>query len=95
MAINAPIQGCQADMIKIAMKEIDTWIKNEGKAEEARMILQVHDELVFEVKDSLVEELGKKFKDIMEKVLPESETKGVPIIAEANVGKNWGDMKKL
>jgi DNA polymerase-1 len=95
MAVNAPIQGAQADLIKLAMKEIATEIKKEGREEDARLILQVHDELVFEVREELILELGKKFKRIMESVIPESDTKGVPIVAEAHVGYNWGEMGKI
>jgi DNA polymerase-1 len=95
MAVNAPIQGTQADLIKLAMVKIDEYIREHGLAEEARMILQVHDELVFEVKKEKAEELGKKFKAIMESVIPEAETKGVPIVAEAHTGVHWGEMEKL
>jgi DNA polymerase-1 len=95
MAVNAPIQGTQADMIKLAMVRIDEYIKEHKLEDEARMILQVHDELVFEVKAGKAEKIAKIFKEIMEGVLPESETKGVPIIAEAHVGENWDEMKKI
>ncbi len=94
MAINAPIQGTQADLIKIAMKKIADYIEEEGKGEEMRMILQVHDELVFEVKNDLVGKAAQKFKEIMETIIPEDKLKGVPIIAEANIGDNWGEMKR-
>jgi DNA polymerase I len=93
MAINAPIQGTQADLIKIAMKQIDGFIQREKMGEEARMVLQVHDELVFEVKDGLVDGCVKAFKSLMENVIPESELKGVPILSEAHVGDNWGEME--
>ena len=95
MAINAPIQGTQADLIKLAMKEISDWIEKKKHSEDVRMILQVHDELVFEVKDNLVDETAKEFKKIMENVLPEEKKAGVPIVAEANVGDNWGEMKRI
>ncbi|MDP2641723.1 MAG: DNA polymerase, partial [bacterium] len=95
MAINAPIQGTQADMIKIAMKKIDEHIRLEKQENEVRLILQVHDELVYEVKDSLVTEVVKEFKRTMETVLPEDKTLGVPIVVEAQAGENWGEMKKI
>lgn len=95
MAINAPIQGTQADLIKIAMKKISDHIDKEGQSENIRMVLQVHDELVFEVKEKMVEEVVKKFTNIMETVIPEEKLKGVPIVAEANVGDNWGEMKRV
>ncbi len=93
MAINAPIQGTQADLIKIAMKRIDDYIQKEKLGEEMRMVLQVHDELVFEVKKDMVDQAVKAFKEILESVLPEEKLKGVPIIAEAHVGENWGNMQ--
>ena len=86
MAINAPIQGTQADIIKIAM------IRISEKFPDIRMILQVHDELVFEVEEEKVEKLAKEFKKIMESVLGEEE---VPIVAEAHIGDNWGEMIKV
>ena len=95
MATNAPIQGTQADLIKIAMKRIEEHIKSEKHEKEMRLILQVHDELVYEVKDSLVNEAVKHFKELMERVLPEEKTFGVPIIAEASVGDNWGEMSPI
>ncbi|MDZ4206055.1 MAG: DNA polymerase, partial [Patescibacteria group bacterium] len=92
MAINAPMQGTQADLIKIAMKRIDEHIRSEKHEDDMRLILQVHDELVYEAKDSLVNEAVNHFKQLMETILPEKKTFGVPIIAEAEVGKNWGEM---
>ncbi|OGN01177.1 MAG: hypothetical protein A2651_03845, partial [Candidatus Yanofskybacteria bacterium RIFCSPHIGHO2_01_FULL_42_12] len=92
MAINAPMQGTQADIIKIAMKRIDEYIKNNSL--EANLLLQVHDELVYEVRDSDIDEAVSNFKKIMEEVLAPSESRGVPIIAEPSVGKNWGEMEK-
>ena len=93
MAINAPLQGTQADIIKIAMKKINQWIKEKKYTDEIRMVLQVHDELVFEVKKNLILDCINKFKEIMEGVLAPSVSRGVPIIAEAYVGDNWGEMK--
>ncbi len=95
MAINAPIQGTQADIIKIAMKKIDTFIKESRKEDEVRMLLQVHDELVFEVKKGREAEVVKKIKEIMEGVLDPSVSRGVPIVAEAHVGDNWGEMENI
>lgn len=95
MAINAPIQGTQADLIKIAMKRIDEYIKNKGYESDARLVLQVHDELVYEIKESLVNKVALDFKKIMETSLAEEKTAGVPIIAEMNSGTNWGEMKTI
>ncbi len=95
MAINAPLQGTQADIIKIAMIRIDEHIKKEGYENDMRMILQVHDELVFEVKNNLIGEAVKHFKKIMEEVLAPSVSRGVPIVAEAHAGDNWGEMQRV
>lgn len=95
MAINAPIQGTQADIIKIAMKRIDEYIKEHEMGEKVHMVLQVHDELVFEVASSLVDDVVKNFKRIMETIIPEEKLMGVPIVAEANTGDNWGEMRSI
>ena len=95
MAINAPLQGTQADIIKIAMKKIDDYIKRNGESGKVKLLLQVHDELVFEVSDELVHEAAKNFKKIMETIIPEGELKGVPIVVEAHAGDNWGEMEKI
>jgi DNA polymerase-1 len=95
MAINAPIQGTQADIIKLAMVEITRMLEREQAAEDAHLILQVHDELVFEVRTEKLPELAKEIQRIMEDVLPEEEAKGVPILASAKQGPNWGAMESL
>jgi DNA polymerase-1 len=95
MAINAPIQGTQADIIKLAMIEIDQMLTEESAQEDAHLLLQVHDELVFEVKNERVEDLAGKIKHIMESVLTTDQSRGIAIIAEAKIGKNWGEMEKL
>lgn len=95
MAINAPIQGTQADIIKLAMVEINELLVAEGKKHEAHLLLQVHDELVYEVQEEMRDELAKKIQLIMESALKGHETYGVPIIAEVKSGANWGDMNPL
>ncbi|MEK7227643.1 MAG: DNA polymerase [Patescibacteria group bacterium] len=95
MAINAPLQGTQADIIKIAMTKIDEHIKIEKHEDDMRMILQVHDELVFEVKNNLVSEAVKHFKKIMETIISKEQLHSVPIVAEAHVGDNWGEMQRV
>jgi DNA polymerase-1 len=92
MAINAPIQGTQADLIKLAMVRIDEMLSSLGKQEDVHLLLQVHDELVFEVRDSQVPGIYASIKNIMESVMDGRETHGVPIIAEGKKGMNWGDM---
>src|SRR3989344_1069152 len=95
MATNAPIQGTQADLIKIAMKRIDEHIKSVKHKDEMHLILQVHDELVYEVRDSLVNEAIKNFKQFMETILSAEETFGVSIMVKVEVGENWGDMRRI
>ncbi|MCX7984777.1 MAG: DNA polymerase I [Bacteroidetes bacterium] len=82
-AINMPIQGTAADMIKIAMINIDQAFANHHLS--ARMILQVHDELVFDVPEQEVEQVQKLVVNLMEKALPLS----VPIVVETGIGTNW------
>lgn len=103
MAINAPVQGTGADMVKLAMKKIDDVVEKDFKDKDgndtARLLLQVHDELVYEVKDDkgsdTVERFIKAAKDAMEHVLPLKETSGVPIVADAHVGDNWNQMETV
>lgn len=95
MAINAPIQGTQSDIIKLAMVEINQLLEKEGKKQDAHLLLQVHDELVYEIKEALRDDLAKKIKHIMESIIPENETHSVPIIAEAKSGPNWGETQPL
>jgi DNA polymerase-1 len=94
MAINAPMQGTSADVVKLAMIKIDELFEKEAKGK-AYPLLQVHDELVFEIEEGLVDELAPKIKALMEGVIPAKEARGIPFITEGEVGKNWGEMKKL
>lgn len=56
-----------------------------------RLILNVHDEIVYEVRDDLAQEAAVELKRIMEKVIPDERTLGVPIVAEYGIAKNWGE----
>ncbi len=93
MAINAPIQGTEADIVKISMLRIDEYIKKRGWEEKVFAVLNVHDEIVYEIKMELVEEAMKEFKKIMAEVIPKDKTLGVPILAEAVAGDSWGAMQ--
>ena len=95
MAINAPMQGTQADIIKLAMVKIDELLKKEGHHDGAHLLLQVHDELVFEIEDKKVKELAPKIKEIMEHIVPAKDRQHIPIVAEGKAGKNWGEMEKI
>ena len=83
MAINMPIQGTNAEMIKLAMIEIQNKIKSNKM--DSRMVLQVHDELVFEAPKSEIEILQKMVVYEMEKALPLS----VPVVVDCDYGKSW------
>jgi DNA polymerase-1 len=93
MAINAPIQGTSADIIKIAMKKIDDFIAENKLEDKMHLILQIHDELIYEVADDLIKEVPLKIIDIMESVIPPEKISGVPILANFETGQNWGEMK--
>ncbi|MES2007195.1 MAG: DNA polymerase [Patescibacteria group bacterium] len=95
MAINAPMQGTQADLVKLAMVEIDQMLTKDGYKDTAHLLLQVHDELVFEIEEKKIEELAPKIKKIMENIISEKDRRNIPFKAEGKVGVNWGDMKTL
>lgn len=86
MAINAPVQGTAADIIKIAMNRLFDELKR--RKLRSKMLLQVHDELLFEVPQSELEEMGKLVPQIMEGAWKLR----VPLVAEVKAGKNWGEM---
>lgn len=92
MAINAPLQGTQADIIKLAMVRIDNMLEKESASGDAYLLLQVHDELVYEIRADRADALSDKIKGIMESILPLEETRGIPIIATMKTGPDWGDM---
>jgi DNA polymerase I len=93
MAINAPVQGTSADIIRIAMVHINDYLEKNKLTDTVHMMLQVHDELVFEIRDSEVRKIVPELKRHMEEVLPLTETSEVPILAEVKVGENWDEMR--
>ncbi len=94
MAINAPLQGTQSDIIKLAMVSINVRLK-EKFSTDAAIVLQIHDELIFEVKDEVLTEAAKEIRQIMEHVIPAHEMHGVPILVSSEAGQNWGEMSKI
>ena len=82
-AINAPIQGTSADIIKLAMINVDRRIKSEGL--QSKMVLQIHDELVFDATVSEVARLEQIVREEMENVVELS----IPLTVECNYGNNW------
>lgn len=84
-AINAPMQGTAADIIKRAMVAVDTWLTDSGL--DARVILQVHDELVLEVREDLVEQVQEEIRPYMSNAAQLD----VPLLVEVGVGSNWDE----
>lgn len=82
-AINAPLQGSAADIIKMAMVEVDKMLPRH----QAKMLLQVHDELVFEVDADVADELAPKLAEVMQSVIELS----VPLVVEVGKGQNWDE----
>ncbi len=84
-AINAPMQGSAADVIKIAMIHVDRWLRDNNIP--ATMIMQVHDELVFEVEESAVLHVVSKVKELMESAISLS----VPLLVDTGIGDSWDE----
>ncbi|AZD76686.1 DNA polymerase I [Pseudomonas chlororaphis] len=84
-AINAPMQGTAADIIKKAMVAVDNWLAISGL--DAKVILQVHDELVLEVREDLVDQVSEEIRGHMSKAA----TLDVPLLVEVGVGSNWDE----
>ena len=92
MAVNMPIQGtATGDIVKMAMIGLDQWLKKEDLENEVRMLFQVHDELVFEIKELVLKKFVPEIKRIMESV---AELK-VPLVVDVKAGRNWGEQKPL
>jgi DNA polymerase-1 len=85
MAINMPIQGLSADIVKLAM--VETFTKYESDTN-IRMLLQIHDEIIWEVKREIAEDFGKEVKKIMENVYKLS----VPLVVDIKIGDSWGEI---
>ena len=88
-AINAPVQGTAADIMKIAMLNIPSALNQAGL--KAKMLLQVHDELVFECPKSELKETARVVQEVMENAFPLS----IPLSTEARYGANWGETKSI
>ncbi len=92
MAINAPIQGTEADIIKLAMIAIDSFLKEKHQEGDAYLLLQVHDELIYEVKEDKAKDISREIKRIMEEVLPPEKIEGIKLSTNMSLGENWGEM---
>ena len=87
-AINMPIQGLAADIMKLAMIASDRYIKKNHDDGDVYALLQVHDEIIFEVKESVVDDFTKNITRVMEKVCELS----VPLVVDTAIGNNWGEL---
>ena len=87
MAINTPVQGTAAEILKLAMIELDKKLKKDFVS--AKMLLTVHDEIVVEAPVKSAEEVAKIVKDTMEQVVDLC----VPVKVELGIGANWADTK--
>lgn len=97
MAINAPIQGtATADIIKIGMKNVEDDLKKAGILGDTRLLLQVHDELVYEIKENKLKEAMKIIEGAMKNAIPKEFLTGldpVPLEVSSSYGRTWGDLK--
>ncbi len=91
MAINMPIQGTEADFLKLSMIKIHDLVHAEKAEDNVRLLLNVHDELLFEIKDELIKDWAEKIKNIMENI----HKLEVPLTVDAKYGMNWAEMKDV
>ncbi|MDX1270165.1 MAG: DNA polymerase, partial [Oceanisphaera sp.] len=85
-AINAPMQGTAADIIKKAMIKVAGWLEQQ-QADEVQMLMQVHDELVFEIREDKVAAFKEQIRDLME----QAASLDVPLLVEVGAGDNWDE----
>jgi DNA polymerase-1 len=93
MAINAPVQGTGADVIKMAMIKIDQYLETNNLKNDAHLLLQVHDELICELREEKAAEISAEIVKILELVVLAEQTKGVVLKANVKTGKDWGELK--
>ena len=107
MAVNMPIQGASADFIKLAMVRVDKKLEDAGLKGGARCLLQIHDELLFEIKEELVAKAAPIIKEAMESVYPlkpweekdllaeqfkKTELPDIPLVVNVETGDNWEEL---
>ncbi len=95
MAMNAPMQGTAADIIKIAMSRICAHIHSRNLTEKVYLLMQVHDELVFEIAEDAVGAVVPELKNLMEGVLTPEQSRGVPMLVKGKIGDNWGETEEV
>ncbi|MCX6755817.1 MAG: DNA polymerase, partial [Candidatus Nomurabacteria bacterium] len=97
MATNAPIQGtATADIIKIGMKRVSDALVAAGLDSHVHLVLQVHDELIFEIEEKYVDKAKGLIKEAMENAIPAEflkDLESVPLVVSSDIGKNWGELK--
>lgn len=91
MAMNAPLQGTAADIIKLAMISVDKKLALVGLQGQVNLLLQVHDELIYEVESGVVEKTARLIKEEMEGVLDNK----LPLVVSVSLGSSWGEMEKF
>ncbi|MEN9341934.1 MAG: hypothetical protein RIQ54_190 [Candidatus Parcubacteria bacterium] len=92
-AINFPLQGLGADILKMAMIRSDEMIRAHGWGKEmVRLLLSIHDELLFEVRDDMIQQVSSEAKKVFESVMPDLP---IPLRVEVSMGKDWGTMKNI
>lgn len=97
MAMNAPLQGTAADIVKIAMRESDEAIVREKLSDHVGLLLQVHDELIFEVDDDpkIIARANRVIRSAMEHVIDGTSVAHIPLVVDAAEGKRWGSMEEI
>ena len=91
-AINAPIQGSASEIMRLAMIRINDEAENKSTSD-FNMLLQIHDELIFEVKDNNTKSASKKIRDIMTSVKnSDLHSFSIPLSVDVNIGDNWGEL---
>jgi DNA polymerase-1 len=93
VAINAPVQGTEADIVKLAMIKVEDMLEKEGLLQEVRLLLQVHDELVYEIAEDKKDIVAPKIQKIMESIMPLEQTAGIKLTTSYAFGKRWGELK--
>ncbi|OGZ17457.1 MAG: hypothetical protein A2494_00290 [Candidatus Lloydbacteria bacterium RIFOXYC12_FULL_46_25] len=95
MAMNAPLQGTAADFVKVAMKRVDNALALQKLSTDCELLLQVHDELIFEVKneDMLIKKVSAVIAEAMEGVAKGTAGEDIPLIVDIAIGERWGSMK--
>ena len=88
MAINFPVQGTAADIMKVAMINVDHWLANNFTWTEARLVLQIHDEILIEASNKLIDKITATVPSLMTEIIALS----VPLVVSTTVGDSWAEL---